>query len=151
MTVEPEIIKEYVDSGQVRLVFRPVLDFQPASQIATEAAYCAGEQKPAYFWEMHNLLFERQGRFGAGPDQAALAKEFALIFAGLDQAVFAACLDGDKFGDQIVAQDEARRAAGIRQRPSFRISGPGQPEGRLIAGAQSFSTFQKLIAAAAGP
>ena len=149
MTVEPELIANYVETGQVRMVFKPVLDHNPASQIATEAAYCAGEQNPSLFWEMHNLLYTRQGEFGAAGDKIAQSLKYANEL-DLAPQPFAACMNQNRYTDQIIAQDQARRAEGIRQRPSFKISGPAQTEPRLIAGAQPFSNFQKLIAEAAG-
>jgi protein-disulfide isomerase len=148
MTVEPEIIANYVDSGQVRLVFKPVLDHNPASQIATEAAYCAGEQNPALFWEMHDVLFSQQPEFWAAPDKVAAATKYANEL-DLSPDTFTTCLTEHRYADQITAQDQARRAEGIRQRPSFRIIGPGQPDGRLASGAQPFSNFEQLIAEAA--
>jgi protein-disulfide isomerase len=149
MTVEPAIIADYVESGQVRLVFKPVLDYNPYSQIATEAAYCAGEQNPALFWEMHDLLFSRQAEFWSAQDKAAEAEKYANEL-DLSPEAFSACLNGHRYGDQIAAQDQARRDEGIRQRPTFRIIGPGQPDGRLVPGAQPFRNFEELIAEAAG-
>jgi protein-disulfide isomerase len=148
MTVEPEIIRDYVDTGQVRLVFRPVLDLGQGSAVGAEAAYCAGEQGAGHFWAMHDLLFERQRDLFSNPDLRALTKEFAAEL-GLDATAYADCIDRSVPGPEIVGQDQTRREAGIRQRPTFRISGPAQPEGRLVPGAQSFATFRKLIAQAA--
>jgi protein-disulfide isomerase len=149
MTVEPEIIANYVENGEVRMVFKPVLDHNPASQIATEAAYCAGAQNPGLFWEMHDTLFSRQAEFWTAQDKVAKAQEYA---NELDLApdAFTACLADHRYADLIIAQDQARRSEGIRQRPSFRIIGPGDPEGRLVSGAQPFGNFQQLFAAAAG-
>jgi protein-disulfide isomerase len=43
--------------GQVQLVLYPVA-FRTNSAIATQAAWCAGEQ--GKFWEFHHMLFRRQ-------------------------------------------------------------------------------------------
>lgn len=43
--------------GKVQLVLYPIA-FRPNSAIATQAAWCAGEQ--GKFWELHHLLFRRQ-------------------------------------------------------------------------------------------
>jgi protein-disulfide isomerase len=149
LTVEPQLIEAFVKPGKTRLEFRPVLDFNPRSQVATEAAYCAGDQDPARFWAMHNLLFEQQAELWAASDAAPVVKRFAGEL-GLRQADFTACLDSGKFKVQVVAHDQARRDAGIRQRPSFRVVGPAQPTGRLAAGSQPFDAFQKLIRDAGG-
>lgn len=149
LTVEPKLIETYVKTGQARLEFRPVLDFNPRSQVATEAAYCAGDQDPAQFWAMHNLLFQKQADLWAAGDVAPVVKGFAKEL-GLNEAGFAACLDGGKFKAAVTAADTARKAEGIRQRPSFKIAGPAQPTGKLAAGSQPFETFQKLIRDAGG-
>lgn len=143
MTVEPDLIADYVETGEVRLVFKPVLDHNPSSQIATEAAYCAGEQNSALFWEMHNLLFFNQTEFLTAEDKGALILKYAdELDLAWDQ--FVTCMDEHHYGDRIVAQDQARRAEGVRQRPSFKITGPAQPEGRLISGAQPFDNFKAI-------
>jgi protein-disulfide isomerase len=149
LTVEPQLIADYVDTGQVRLVFKPVLDFNPYSQIATEAAYCVGEQAPRLFWEMHDILYSRQPEFWTAEDKVAEAQKYASEL-DVDLGAYEACMGDHRYADLIVAQDQARRAEGIRQRPSFRFIGPGEPSGRLAAGAQPLSNFEKLIAAAAG-
>jgi protein-disulfide isomerase len=55
----PELQQKYVDSGKVRFMVKhlPTSD-QPATVQAAEAAECAGQQNA--FWEMHDLLFQRQ-------------------------------------------------------------------------------------------
>jgi protein-disulfide isomerase len=56
----PQLKKNYIDTGKVRLTFRdfPIESLHPNSPTAHEAAECAGEQ--GKFWEFHNKLFENQ-------------------------------------------------------------------------------------------
>ena len=51
--------------GRVRLVFRnfPLTQIHPHAQSAAEAAEAAGAQ--GKFWEMHDILYERQAALGA--------------------------------------------------------------------------------------
>lgn len=149
LTVEPQLVEAFVDTGEVRLVFWPNLDLGEGSLAAAEAAYCAGDQSPEQFWAMHNRLFTQQREVWTARDRSALLKSYAREL-NLDEAAFATCLDGSKFRAEITAQDQVRRDEGIRQRPSFRIIGPAQPQGRLAAGGQSFQAFQTLIAQARG-
>jgi len=58
LAVEPEIVERYVRPGQVRLVFRDVLNHSERSERASEAAACARRQ--GQFWTMHKLLYENQ-------------------------------------------------------------------------------------------
>ncbi len=55
----PNILKEYVDTGRVKFVYRDFpLDNHVYAQKAAEAAECADEQ--GRFWDYHDMLFERQ-------------------------------------------------------------------------------------------
>jgi len=58
---EGQIIKDYVDTGKVLLVFKhlPLFTVHPNAVNAAHAAYCAAEQ--GKFWEMHDLMYESHG------------------------------------------------------------------------------------------
>jgi protein-disulfide isomerase len=142
LRVEPEIEAAYVASGQVKLAFHPILDHGEASQRAQIAAECAGAQSPAAFWQMHDLLFERQGDVWSA-DVALLSGWAGEL--GLVPATFEACMADPAIADKVVRMEQARRDAGIRQRPSFDING------KLYAGALPLPGFQQAIAAAGAP
>jgi len=57
---EKQILKEYVDTGKVKLYYRdfPLTQIHPGAQKAAEAARCAGDQNR--YWEYHDLVFENQ-------------------------------------------------------------------------------------------
>ena len=149
MTVEPQLIDVYVASGQAQLVFVPMLDHNPRSMAASKAVYCAGEQAPASFWDMHDVMFERQNEFWAVNDIGPLLKDIAAGLA-LDSAAFAECYDSERYEAELDAADQARRADGIRRRPSFDITGPGLPDGRRVEGGVPFAVFQQVVGEAAG-
>ena len=44
--------------GQVQLVLYPFA-LNPTSEVATQAAWCAGEQ--GKFWEFHHMLYQTPG------------------------------------------------------------------------------------------
>jgi protein-disulfide isomerase len=136
---EQEIIANHVLTGQVRLVYWPMLDLGPNSENAAAAAFCAGEQGPAQFWAYHHALFENQGsvylaRRGFFVDLAAEL--------GLDGPTFEACYDGDAARALLEELDAARRQAGVSQRPTFDVN-----DARL-AGSQPYETFAEAIAGA---
>ena len=133
---ERDIVANHVESGEVRLIYWPMLDLGPNSENAAVAAFCAGEQDPSHFWAYHDTLFENQGSvYLAGRD---FFVETAAAL-GLDGASFEACYDGDATRALVNDLDEARRSAGIRQRPTFDING------RLLLGAQPYETFAAAI------
>ncbi|MFN8419751.1 MAG: Rcas_1661 family thioredoxin-like (seleno)lipoprotein [Anaerolineae bacterium] len=138
---EPQLIEKYVKAGKIRIEFRDILDFGEGSLRASEAAACAGDQ--GKFWQMHDLLYERQAdvsRSGSdGTALAALMLQFSGQIEGLDQARFATCVNERQMMQQVQANDAKRRDEGVTLRPTFEI-------GELrIFGPQSFEQMSKAI------
>ena len=104
--------------GGIRLVYRhlPLADLHPLAELAAEAAEAAGGQ--GKFWDMHDMLFERQRQVMDKQDLAVLAE-------GLD-------LDIERFRTDVlerrhrprVQNDLARaRHDGATGTPTFFING----------------------------
>jgi len=139
LRVEPELSAAYVGDGTVRLAFHHWMDGSSATWLAHSAAECAGAQQPLAFWQMHNLIFERQGElWSAGGDvYDAIAGEL-----GLDATAFAQCMADPAVADKLTRMDGKQRALNLRGRPSFLIND------RLVEGAAPFSVLAALIDAA---
>lgn len=136
---EPEIIATYVDSGQVRLVFWPILDHSTASLNAHAAAECVGRQDVDAFWVIHDQFFANQGElWNAGRDYFAAAA----AAAGVDRVAFEACYDSGDAHATVTELDAIRRERGIFSRPSFTIND------QLLVGSQPFQVFAGYIDAA---
>ena len=148
LAVEPIIIDKYVRQGQVKLVFRAVLNHGERSDRASEAAACAGQQ--GQFWQMHELLFQRQREIPRGDDAALVAgmQQFAATLPGLDQAAFATCMAERTTFQYLETTDAEQRTRGIRSQPIFEISGPGGSQ-RLV-GLPSVEALSEAIDKAAG-
>lgn len=134
-----EIIDRYVASGEVKLVYWPMLDLGPNSEHSAVAAFCAGEQDPAEFWRYHDHLFANQGSSYVANRGYYVETAAAL---GLDGPAFEACYDDDEIGVHVRRLDGMRRDEGIRQRPTFDVGG------QLVLGNQSFALFDEAITAA---
>jgi protein-disulfide isomerase len=132
---EPALKENYIQQGQVQLVFNPMLDHGDRSLQAHQAAECAGEQEQ--FWAMHDLIFERQRELFGGDIRESLKGMAAEL--GLDSEQFNRCLDEQRYSELVQSQDERRRQLGIRTRPTFDING------QLIVGAQPFDVFQSVL------
>ena len=135
---EKEIISNYVDNGQVKIIFWPIVDFGPGSMNAQAAADCVGRQSADAFWNVHDRFFENQRELSSADDAyfAAIAES-----VGVDVAQFAACYSSGEAHGHITALDSQRREAGIRQRPTFDING------QQLFGAQPFAVFAEVIEA----
>lgn len=133
----PQLKEEYVDTGQVRYIFRHFpLAFHSQAGPAAQAAECAGEQ--GSFWEMHDALFENQGSWAGSAEAPAVFADLAEGL-GLDRAEFETCLSSEKYADKVQEDAEAGAAEGVDGTPAFFVNGV------LISGAQPFATFQKQI------
>jgi protein-disulfide isomerase len=138
----PQIQETYVDTGQVRYVFKDFpLESHPNAAKAAEAARCAGAQ--GAFWPMHDRLFASQNEW-AGLDQQQVLDTFVSYAQSLelDTAMFHDCLASDEFAAQIAQDMSDGQQAAIQGTPSFLING------QLLAGAYPFESFQQMIEAA---
>ena len=112
------VLAELVDSsaGRVRLVFRnfPLADVHPYALTAALAAEAAGAQ--GVFWEMHDLLFQRQNRLGDA-DLAEYAESVGLPGGAVvgDAA--------QPYGDKVEADFQSGVDSGVRGTPTLFIDG----------------------------
>ena len=131
----PEIKKNYIDTGKVKLVFKDFpLDFHPEATPAALAARCAGEQ--GKYFEFHDKLFENQQSLGS-----ASYKQWAREL-GLEGDSFDDCLDTQKYLADVRKNLVEGQNAGIRGTPGFLVNG------QLISGAQPYAVFAQAIDAA---
>jgi protein-disulfide isomerase len=132
----PQIKKNYIDNGKVKLVFRdfPLVDIHPLAMDSAIAAECVREfgGDSAYF-EYHDLVFAKQ------PD---LSYENLIKWASDLGYDISDCLDNEDYLDEVLEDMNDGRAAGVTGTPSFVING------RVLSGALPYSDFEKLIDAA---
>ena len=101
------------------------------AQKAAEAAECAGEQ--GKYWEMHDKLFENQAELTVGD-----LKQYAADL-GLNTDAFDSCLDSGAMTAEVQKDFSDGQAAGVSGTPTFIING------KVLVGAQPFSSFKPLI------
>lgn len=133
---EGQLRKEYVDTGKVKFVYKdfPLSSIHPTAQKAAEAARCAGEQ--GKYWEMHDLLFEKQDEWA--PLGAAKLKDYASDLS-LDTAAYNSCLDTGKYAPAVQKDFNEGSSFGVSGTPSFFVNG------YQIVGAQPYAAFQQII------
>ncbi len=125
-----QVLSTYGD--KVRLVYRHYpLPSHPNARPAAEASACAAEQ--GKFWEYHDKLFADPTKLSA----ADLRRD--AVELGLDAGKFDACVDSHKFKADVDADMKAGEDAGVNGTPAFFING------RLLAGAQPFDAFKRVI------
>jgi len=139
---EPQLEKEYFDTGRANLVFKHVPIRGPDSLTASMAAQCAGDQ--GKFWEFHDVLYESQQAENSGWANAENMKAFASGL-GLDRIAFDSCLDNKKYKSLVENDFAFAREVGVSGTPSFVIvrNDGSEPEG--IIGAQPFTSFKAVL------
>ena len=141
-----EIIDKYVDTGQVKFLFKDFVqnDQSPdnASTLAARASYCAADQ--GKFWQYHDEVFNNSRGENTGWVTKANLESFARNVQVPDLVEFSKCLDSQKHTDTVEKNDELARSIGLQSAPTFILVTEGkQPLG--IVGAQSFEVFQQAI------
>ena len=137
---EAQIIQNYVATGKVYYEYRSVGGFLgPESADAANAAYCAADQNK--FWDYHDILFANWTGENAGDFTPDKLRQYAsAIHLNLDQ--FNTCLNTGAHNDQVTQDIIAAKAAGVHGTLAFIING------KLVVGAQPYSSFQQEIDAA---
>jgi protein-disulfide isomerase len=131
---QPTLDEQYVDTGKVLWVFKHFpLDIHPGA-----AAECAAEQ--GQFWEMVDLLFERQSDWSTAnpvPVLTEIAEEL-----GLDGGAFTACIEDDEIADRVIS-DLQDGTPFVRGTPTFIVLHQG--EGSIIPGALPAESFTQVL------
>jgi protein-disulfide isomerase len=143
--VMPELEESYVQTGNVRYVFRdfPLSTIHPRAVAAAVAARCAGAQ--GKFWEMHDRLLDQQRAL----DEGSLSAHAEAL--GLDVARFEECSKKPAHQKAIAEDVAAGSAKGVRGTPTFLIGLPvaGDPESidvvERIPGVSSYRNFAMLV------
>ncbi len=124
-TLEPTILKDYIETGKVRFTYSP-FSFLGQGQAwdesvkAAEAAYCANDQDK--FWEFRDMVYTNHN----GENQGAYSKERLVAFAKeieLDMDAFNSCFNSGKYSQQVQADNQFASEQGATYTPSFLIDG----------------------------
>ncbi|CAN5687693.1 hypothetical protein BH23CHL2_BH23CHL2_31860 [soil metagenome] len=121
--VEPQLIRDFVATGQVYFEYRDYAFLGEESREASEAAWCANDQ--GLFWEMHDALYYNQV---SGPyDEGAFGRErldrIAETVAELDMGEWSQCMDDNTYEDQVEEETQSAAQAGVQGTPSFLVNG----------------------------
>lgn len=147
--VYPQLKKDYIDTGKVKLVFRnyPLPFHDPMATFEAKAALCAREQGgDSTYFKFHDAIFTKTTSNGNG-----LTKDQVYQFAtdiGLNQANLKSCADSDKYDAQIKKDITDGGAAGVSGTPSFIVgksNSQGNIDGKLVVGAQPYESFKSAI------
>jgi len=126
------------------------LSIHPNAVPAAKAAYCAGQQNPQQFWDMHDWLFANQNTWANAKDAADQFRRQAVIF-GVDGGKYDACLKDAKTEAAIQRDMQEANQLGVRGTPAFflqKLDAQGKPTvTKNVSGALPFDQFDKTLQA----
>ncbi|HVP20451.1 MAG TPA: DsbA family protein [Anaerolineaceae bacterium] len=120
VNLEPQIVKDYIDTGKIYFSFTPFSFVGQESIDAAQAAYCARDQNK--FWEYHDTLYNNQRGENQGNFSIPNLEQFAQNL-NLNMNQFKTCLEGKKYYDQVQSDYNYGVGKNVNSTPSFIVDG----------------------------
>jgi protein-disulfide isomerase len=134
----PHVLKNYVETGQVRMVFR---DY-PLDGVALQAAVvarCMGTANVERYHAFVSLLFERQMQWADSRDPLAEVGRLARL-GGLGPEQFQACLRNQELTQSVLTERQAGESEfRVRSTPTFVFNG------RVVASFLNTAQFDEIV------
>ncbi len=140
-STEPDIVKNYVDTGKVRMVFKDFTIIGQDSVNAAHASHCAQEQ--GKFWDYHDALYNNW----AGENTGWASSDNLLKFAkqvGLDPNAFNQCMTQSKYISVVEGSLSNAKDLGLTGTPDFFIILPDHTVTKVV-GAQPYQVFDNIF------
>lgn len=145
----PQLIKNYVDTGKAKIVYRdlPLPFHDPMATKEAVAANCAREQGgDSKYFQYHDEIFTRTISNGNGLSEADLTTIATDL--GLNLNSFNNCLTNLAQEEEVKKDVADAGKAGATGTPTFVIgksTTSGEIDGDLVVGAQPYGVFQAIM------
>ncbi len=140
METQPDLDKQFVDTGKVRWVFKHFpLHMHPHAPVAAVAAECAAEQDQ--FWTLHHLLLDKQEQWANATNADAQLVALANTLE-LNETKFVECFNGRKALERVLA-DLYDAGGFVRMSPTFFVIAGDKVT--TIKGRQSPKQFGEVL------
>lgn len=147
--VYPQLKKDYIDTGKVKLVYRdfPLSFHNPLATTEAIAANCSRDQGgDSTYFKFHDAIFTKTVSNGNGLAISDLEKIASEL--GLNTTNFKSCLDSQKYKDEVAKDVADGSKVSVTGTPTFFIgksSSSGVISGTFIYGAQPLASFKAEI------
>ena len=138
---EPDIMKNYIETGKVKMIFKDFTIIGQDSINAAHAAHCA--QKVGKFWEFHDILYNNWAGENTGWASPKNITGFAKQI-GLDEEGFKSCMSEARYLSVIKGSYSDGQTLGVTGTPGFFIIGPDNSVTKL-SGAQQYEVFEEIF------
>ena len=140
-SIEKDILKNYVDTGKVKIIFKDYNIIGEDSVKASQGAHCANDQ--GMFWEYHDILYSNW----SGENNGWASSENLAIFAqqiGLNMNKWSECMNKGSHSQIILKSNDDARTLELTGTPAFFIINSDGKVSKLF-GAQPFEVFKKIF------
>lgn len=138
---ESDIVKNYINTGKVRMVFKDFVIIGQDSVNAAHAAHCAQEQ--GKFWEYHDTLYNNWKGENTGWASSANLLSFAKSM-GLNATQFGQCMSQSRYISTVQGSLSNAKDLGLTGTPDFFIIAPDKTITKIV-GAQPYDVFDGLF------
>lgn len=140
-STEDDILKNYVETGKVKMIFKDYNIIGPDSINASHGAHCANDQ--GLFWEYHDILYSNWTGENNGWASSENLGKFAQEI-GLDMDVWSECMVKALHSQTILASNKDAKNLELTGTPAFFVIGPDGKTTKLF-GAQPFEIFENIF------
>jgi len=140
-----QLIKQYVDAGTLRIVFKDLTVLGPDSTTLALASRAVWEVSASKFYAWHKAVYDNQGKEGSGwATRDTIASITSTVFdkAETDTIMGLMVSHAESYGAAIQADQAEASSIGINGTPSFVIGS------KAYIGLQQLSTFKAALDAA---
>lgn len=143
-----KLMSDIIDTGNARFMYKDfnindlILKPVRGSTLASEAAYCAGEQER--FWQYHDELFNNQKEEGIEWISQDSLTRFATNVGVADTDEFSRCLESHKYTGKVKENYDLAQKLGLNATPTFLIIAEGKQPVKLV-GAHPYASFEAVI------
>ncbi len=137
--ITKRLIEELGNEFQLHFRHYPLLITHENAVLAAQSAEAAGRQ--GKFWEMHDLLFEKQREWGKKKkdDAVSLFTQYA-VSLNLNKQQFQDDLHSKAVTDKVYNDARTARLSGVKSTPTFFLNGQ-----KVVNKPHNYETFKNLI------
>ncbi|WP_112179887.1 DsbA family protein [Paraliobacillus zengyii] len=119
----PQLVSDYVDTGDVEFSFINVLFHGEESQLASLAAESVYNQNPDAYWDYHEAIFEAQPSDSQEWVTKSKMLELASSVSNIDTEQLETAIDDNTQIDEVNKDTDIVNAFDIQQTPTIMING----------------------------
>ena len=140
-STEEEILKNYVETGKVKMIFKDYNIIGPDSVNASHGAHCANDQ--GLFWEYHDILYSNwTGENNGWASSENLTKFAQELRLEMDQ--WKECMKNATHSQTILLSNQDAKSLELTGTPAFFVIGPDGKTTRIF-GAQPYEVFENIF------